>query len=180
MKRVLDPLRLDVEAACRAAATLQGEWPIAVLERLLASAHPESPPAAGATIEWSARAEHRSAAGGAAQCWLHLRAAGRIDLVCQRCLGPVPTELRAERSFAFVHGEEQAAALDAEIEDDVLALTRSLNLRELVEDELLLSMPLVPRHEVCPDPPVLEHPGDIDDERPNPFASLRGLRGVSD
>lgn len=177
MKRVFDPLHLDVEAACRAALEIDGSWPIADLTRLMAASHPESSSPADAAVAWSAHAERRTGAAGAGSCWLHVEAHARLDLVCQRCLGPVPTDLRAERSFLFVPGEEQAAALDAEIEDDVLALTRSLDLRELVEDELLLSMPLVPRHEVCPEP--LPNPAAYDDapaERANPFGALRGLR----
>ena len=177
MKRAFDPLRLDVEAACRAGATLEGEWPLADLARLMASSHPESPPAPGAAAAWSVRAERRADAAGSAQCWLHLRASASLALVCQRCLGPVEAELEAERSFLFVHGEEQAEALDAEIEDDVLALTRSLDLRELVEDELLLALPLVPRHDRCPQPLVPPpDPEGFEEERPNPFAALRGLR----
>lgn len=177
MKRAFDPLRLDVEAACRAGAALDGQWPLAELTRLAAAAHPDAPPGSGEAVLWSARAERRVGTAEGARCWLHLRAHGRLDLVCQRCLGAVPTVLDAQRSFLFIHGETQAAALDAEIEDDVLALTRSLDLRELIEDELLLSMPLVPRHEVCPEP--LTNPAADEgapDERPNPFAALRGLR----
>jgi uncharacterized protein len=64
----------------------------------------------------------------------------------------------------------------------VLALTRHLDALELVEDELLLSLPLVPRHEVCPQPlPVttaeLPEDEDGDEERPNPFAALAALKG---
>jgi len=50
-----------------------------------------------------------------------------------------------------------------------------------VEDELILELPLVPRHEgVCPEP--LPFPGAADAaeepavERPNPFAALAALR----
>ena len=56
-----------------------------------------------------------------------------------------------ERSFRFVPDEEMAAAQDEQSEEDVLALSRSFDLVELVEDELLMEMPLAPRHEVCPD-----------------------------
>ena len=61
-----------------------------------------------------------------------------------------------ERRFLFVAGEDAAAALDAESEDDVLALEPGARPAELVEDELLLALPLVPRHEVCPEPLPLE------------------------
>ena len=57
---------------------------------------------------------------------------------------------QVERRIRFVDGEDAGGALDADSDDDVLALTPALDLHELVEDELLLALPLVPRHEVCP------------------------------
>lgn len=175
--RPRDPHRLDVEAAARDGDELQGEWPLAELERLAACAHAEAPPGAGDRVRWHCRGEWRTVRGGAPQVWLHLRAQTALALVCQRCLGPVPTELHGERSFLFVPGEEAAAALDADAEDDVLALTRALDLQELVEDELLLSMPLVPRHEVCPQPLTssVADPG-ADAVPEHPFAALAALK----
>jgi uncharacterized protein len=99
-----------------------------------------------------------------------------MPLECQRCLQPVDEYLDIARSFLFVHGEDAAAQLDADGEDDVLALTRSLDLRELLEDELLLSLPLVPRHEVCPQPLVAPIDASPLEEKPNPFAALASLK----
>ena len=75
-----------------------------------------------------------------------------------------------------MHGEDAAAQLDAASDDDVLALTRALDLRELIEDELLLGLPIVPRHDVCPAP--LTPPTDmlVDEPESNPFAVLAGLK----
>ena len=56
------------------------------------------------------------------------------------------------------------------------ALTRALDLRELIEDELLLAMPLVPRHEVCPEPLPVRTDEDMPDDAPNPFAALAALK----
>jgi uncharacterized protein len=88
--------------------------------------------------------------------------------------------LAIDQRLRFVRGEAQAEALDAEIEEDVLALSKSLDLRELVEDELLLALPIVPRHGVCPQPlPLLQGdaaPPDEVPERENPFAALQGLK----
>ena len=64
--------------------------------------------------------------------------------------------LGVDRRLFFVAGEDAAAALDTESDDDVLALEPFLDLRGLVEDELLLALPLVPRHEVCPEPLPIE------------------------
>jgi len=174
--RPADPRRLDVEAFAKDAGELEGEWPLASLDRLAGSAHPDAKPAESDLAHWHARGESRPVRGGAPQTWLHLRADARLALVCQRCLAPVEAQVHAERSFQFVSGEDAAAQLDADSEDDVLALTRSLDLRELVEDELLLALPLVPRHEVCPQPLPMAHGAAEEEARANPFAALAALK----
>lgn len=172
--RDFDPSKLDVEALAKAGETLDGVWPVADLERLAASAVGG---AATGEVSWQAQGEHRAVRGGEPQVWLHLKADTRVMLECQRCLQPVPVEVNAQRSFLFVHGENAAAELDADSEDDVLALTRALDLKGLVEDELLLELPLVPRHEACPEPlqVAAEEPAGIE-EKPNPFAVLASLK----
>jgi uncharacterized protein len=175
--RPVDPHRLDVEAFAKEGAQLQGDWPLAALERLAQVAHPDARPRECDITHWHARGERRDVKGGHPQTWLHVRATARLSLVCQRCLAAVEVPVEAERSFLFVADEDTAARLDADTEDDVLAMTRSLDLRELVEDELLLALPLVPRHDVCPEPLPMEHGDDVSDEpAPSPFAALAGLK----
>lgn len=177
--REFDPARLDVAAMAEQGASLSGSWPLASLLRLAASTHAQAPPKASDTVTWSVRGERRPVAGAPAEIWLHLRAGACLELECQRCLGPVATALQIDRALRFVAGEDQAAALDSQSEDDVLALSRSLDLRDLAEDELLLELPLVPRHEVCPQPlPLASESALIDGEmeRPNPFAVLQALK----
>jgi len=94
--------------------------------------------------------------------------------------------LQVQRSFRFVADEATAEALDDESEEDLLALSRDFDLRALIEDELLMALPLVPRHEACPqDLPMQSSDEDFEQagaEKPNPFAVLQGLRknGASD
>ncbi len=172
--RDADPLKLDVEALAKAGERLEGTWPVADLERLAASVVTGT---GTGDVTWQAEGELRPVRGGAGEVWLHVQADTSLMLECQRCLGPVAADVHAERSFLFVHGEEAAAALDSDHEDDVLALTRSLDLRSLVEDELLLALPLVPRHEVCPEPlPAGSEEELVDEEKPNPFAVLASLK----
>lgn len=172
--RDFDPSKLDVEALAKAQASLDGAWPVADLERLAASAVAGT---AAGPVSWQARGEHRAVRGGHPQVWLHVKADAQVMLECQRCLKPVAVDVHAERSFLFVQGEDTAAALDADSDDDVLALTRALDLQALVEDELLLELPLVPRHEVCPEPlQVSEDDGPELEEKPNPFAVLASLK----
>lgn len=175
--RSRDPLRLDVEPFAREAGELEGHWPLGQLQRLAESAHAEARPAESDSVHWQARGELRPVRGAPPRPWLHVSAQTSLNLQCQRCLQPMAVPLDVSRSFCFVHGETTAAELDAESEDDVLALTRSLDLRELVEDELLLSLPLVPRHDSCapPAPMADSEPGSAE-ERPNPFAALAALK----
>lgn len=179
MKRQHDPLRLDVAAFTDDGAQLSGRWPGASLTRL---AEGQSPPQDVALPEvvWAAQGERRAVTGAEAELWLALQVQAPVWLTCQRCLQPYEVPLALERRLRFVRGEAQAEALDAESEDDVLALSRSLDLRELVEDELLLALPIVPRHETCPQPLPMAVEADPlpegEAERPNPFAVLQGLK----
>ena len=175
--RDFDPFRLDVTAFAKAAGELEGRWPLLQFDRLTDSAVADALPAAAGEVAWRARGEARATRGGETQVWLHMAATTDVPLECQRCLKAVDVPLAIERSFLFVHGEDAAAQLDTDSEDDVLALTRALDLRELIEDELLLALPIVPRHEICPVP--LAAPVDdeqVVEDKPNPFAALAGLK----
>lgn len=175
--RIRDPLRLDVEAFVKEGGRLEGRWPLAGFQRLAESAHADARPAASDEVAWQAEGELRPVRGGTPEIWLHVAADAQMSLECQRCLQPVRAPLTARRSFRFVADEATAAEIDADCEDDVLALTRALNLHELVEDELILALPLVPMHEACPEPlsvPAAEEPAA--EERPNPFAALAALK----
>lgn len=175
--RVRDPLRLDVEAFAKEAGRLEGRWPLAEFARLAESSHAETPPGPADEVSWQAEGELRPVRGGSPEVWLHLTAQANVMLECQRCLQPVAEALAAQRSFRFVPDEALAAEIDADSEEDVLVLTRALNLHELVEDELILSLPLVPRHEACPQP--LAAPVTSDEplpEQPHPFAALAALK----
>ena len=74
--------------------------------------------------------------------------------------------------------EAEAEQLDEVSEDDVMVLSPKMDVMALLEDELILALPLVPRHEpACPNP--LPQPiDDLDEEEPapNPFAALAALR----
>jgi uncharacterized protein len=174
--REFDPFRLDVVAFAKEAGELAGRWPLALFDRIAESAVAGAPVTDADEVSWSVRGERRELRGGDAQTWLHVEAATHVSLECQRCLKPVDVALRIARNFLFVHGEDAAAQLDADSEDDVLAITRALDLRELIEDELLLGMPIVPRHEVCPEPLVAAADDEVFEDKPNPFAALATIK----
>lgn len=175
--RAPDPRRLDVTALAAAEAEIDGSWPLSSFKRL-----PQAQAQTG-NADWSLRSALRRPAGGAAEPWLALTVSARVQLACQRCLQDFDVPLRIEANFRFVADEALAAALDADAEEDVLPLPQRLDLHELVEDELLLALPLVPMHETCPDPlvavdKVAGTPACADDEpgRAHPFAALQALK----
>ena len=182
--RFHDPRALDIAALCRARRQLEGQVPQTALERLhagvLTAADGENAP-----VRWSALGATRPRAGAEPELWLQLQASAPVWLQCQRCLQPLATVLTVDRPFRFVRGQAEAAREDEDSEEDVLALAPRLDLLELIEDELILAMPLVPHHDECPEPlpvPTLGAAGGdgeaADAERADaahPFAALAKL-----
>jgi len=175
-ERRTDPLAVPVAALCRDGETLLGAWSLAELPRLAASLF--VPPAADERAGWQARFSQMEPVGSPPQLWLNVEAHAHVTLQCQRCLQALHEPLAMQRRFRFVASEAEAERLDAESDDDHLVLEPRLDLRALVEDELILELPIVPRHEgECPEPlPLAAVPADETEARPNPFAALAALR----
>ncbi len=177
MKKEFVARRVDVKLFAQAGTSLSAVETLADHERLAQEAQG---PLDGLMVNWSARGEMRAGADGSDEIWLHLQAQTRLPLLCQRCMGPVDTEIQADRWFRFAADEATAAALDEEADEDVLVLSTDLDLSALVEDELLLALPLVPRHDRCPVEVKLAV-ADADFEatsavKASPFAALASLR----
>jgi uncharacterized protein len=111
--------------------------------------------------------------GERGESMLHLEVSGSLPLACQRCLEAIPFNLDVDSLLELL--PEGAEMSQDELEDDTrdfLPVAGKLDVAELVEDEILLVLPVAPRHERC------GLPGTADaGERINPFAQLAGLRG---
>jgi len=169
--------RLDINAFAKQQGRLEGDEPLARFARL---AQEQVAGAPEALVRWQADGEWQAESGSAGRAWLHLHASVDLTLTCQRCLQPALIPVQAERSFRFVADEATAAAEDEDSDEDVLVASRDFELRELVEDELLMAVPMVPMHAQCPDTvqlsassPEFEASGS---EKANPFAALARLR----
>ena len=177
MTKDYSPDRLDIKAFVQAGTRLTGHDSLLKYERLAQEAkglHPDL------YVDWQATGELRPVPGEAGQQWLHLQAQSTFPMVCQRCLTPVDVPLEVDREFRFVADEATAEALDDESEEDLLALSREFDLHELIEDELLMALPVVPKHDECPTSvPLASSDDDFEEanaEKPNPFAALAALR----
>jgi uncharacterized protein len=130
-------------------------------------------------VNWSVRAWTLVDPSGLSQAWLNVDARLTLPLVCQRCLGAVNEPIHIQRSYRFVESEAQAELEDEESGDDMLAISADFDLAALIEDEVLMDMPVVPRHGVCPVTVKLAAV-DADFEavsvKPNPFAALAVLK----
>ena len=147
------------------------------MERLAQEATGLQPDSA---VHWRADGELRPHEGSDDAIWVHLTAKAVIPLTCQRCMAPVVTPLEVDQWYRFVASEDIAMAEDDQSEEDLLVMAPQFDLLAVLEDELLMALPLVPMHDECPVAPVLsageaEMAGEAD-EKPHPFAVLAQLK----
>ncbi len=168
--------RLNVAAFAAEGEPLAGTTPLQKMERL---AQESIAPEAALVINWLANAELRAASVPEADVWLHLTASTTLPLTCQRCLTSVETPLQVDQWYRFVATEEIAMAEDDDCEEDLLVMEPQFDLLAVLEDELLMALPVVPMHEQCPTAlPVQPAVPDFGraEEKPNPFAALAQLK----
>ena len=98
---------------------------------------------------------------------------GQLQLLCQRCLGTMDYALDSEFRLGLVRGEEEAQTLPSGYEP-LLVGADAMPLAEIVEDEVLLSLPIVVLHQE-PHPCAARQYQEAlpeDAQRENPFAVL--------
>jgi uncharacterized protein len=100
---------------------------------------------------------------------LQVEATGRIELRCQRCLEPLDFALETVSELELSTSEREIAAAEDGV-DRVFA-TRSMRVPALVEDEVILALPMVPMHERCE-----AAPSSGDRAASSPFGALAKLR----
>lgn len=169
------PLKLNAAEAIARGLRLDGRLPLAALPRLVDAL---------ASGEGELRAELEFSADPQSQGRLRGRLQTTVVLTCQRCLQPLPWPLDLSPDLSLVATEEDEERL-LESGEPVRLEAGQLLLREALEDELLLGLPLAP---TCADPACAlrgrspeetsgaqvsdnVRPGD---SRPNPFLALKG------
>ncbi len=156
-------MKIDLFEFARQGGEASGELALSEMRRV------ETPDRQGALL-WKA-AGATGARHGSLQ--LDLDIDGTILLVCQRCLQSMTHEIAIRSHFLIAPDEEAAAALDNDDTCDVVVGAPDFDLDALIEDEVILALPIAPRHEVCPD----ENANlPYRDERPSAFAALAALR----
>ena len=153
MKKDWDPQRLDVRAFARLSGSITAITPLPDMPRLAAEQVTEAAPGDLAQgVRWTVTGLTKDLRGGAHQTWMHVQAETRLHMICQRCLDPMEQPLEVDRHFRFVSSEQAAETEDDQAEEDLLVASPAFDAMTLIEDELILALPLVPRHESCQRP----------------------------
>ena len=77
---------------------------------------------------------------------LRLTVHGEVGLTCQRCLGRMQHTVEIDRMVYLARTEIEMERLEALPDSDAILVGETLGLVELVEDEVLLGLPLAPMH----------------------------------
>ncbi len=120
--------------------------------------------------------------------WLQFKVKAPLENQCQRCLQPMSFILDEQIKLALLEDKSQASLLQEDdwlLLDDVVEMVkheRRLPILNMIEDELLLALPLVPKHdyndENCVPVEILadDEEEPIVEEKNNPFAVLAELK----
>lgn len=100
---------------------------------------------------------------------LNLEVRGGLTLICQRCLGQLDFPLNFAAELELATSREEVELADDDV-DRVLG-SSELSVSDLVEDEVLLELPMVPRHESCEPSKEAGKSG-----RASPFEALARLK----
>ena len=152
---------IDSLEFAREGRELSGELPLADMPRVAASLlSSEGLLSYRLTGELGARGEPL----------LRLELTGSLPLQCQRCLERLDSPLDVNVLYELRSGGELT---QDDLEDDsrdFLPLDRAMDVVALIEDEVILALPVAPRHEDC-SPPVMRR----DDGIVTPFSVLTKL-----
>jgi uncharacterized protein len=105
----------------------------------------------------------------------------QVRMTCQRCMNPVEVELSTDFELGIAFSDEQAKHLPKQYEP-VIAERNDIELLPVIEDELILSLPMYAYHTECDENELVTKaeevvPVPVETEAPNnPFSVLEQLK----
>jgi uncharacterized protein len=148
--------------------TLVGEIDAAKCERLAETLMPSGETLASNKVAAHIRFKLTGAAKQLRNPSLHLHITAKLPVACQRCLDEMLIHLNLD--FDYIICNELPLETDENDDTDWLEASPDMNLQALIEDELLLAMPIAPMHEHDCSKQNMQS-----GEKPNPFAVLKNL-----
>lgn len=158
------PEKIDPWRLCAEAGRLEGVLPLAALPRL-----------AAALRDVDGKVDVALVAGVDTQGVRCIQGVLRtqVELLCQRCLEPLRWPLEVPVRLGLVHNEAEMSRLPEEYEP-LLVAGNAVRVADLVEDELLLALPQIPRHADPAECPTPGYPA-TDNAPEQPLAALASL-----
>jgi uncharacterized protein len=136
----LQPVEVDPRRFCRESQSWETESDVSAFPRLADEF------TQGALF---CRVEGRTDQRGGLSLKVAIR--GQVELTCQRCLSGMPYTVGVERLIHLARNETELERLDEQPDSDAILAAERIELVALVEDEVLLSLPLAAMHEgECP------------------------------
>lgn len=132
------PVHVDPMSLADKGRAIDGRVPVAAFRRLAGWLH-----ASEGALEVSLRFGRDDA--GRQVVTGRLR--GELELLCQRCLVPYRLPVDMQLALVLVASEAAANALPDELDALVVDAQRSMHTVDMIEDDLILALPLVPRCE---------------------------------
>ena len=109
------------------------------------------------------------------QAFAEVRAEAELPLLCQRTLERYLHRVRLVQQLGLITSEAQESALPEQMEPLLLPESGELRPADLVEDELILALPVVPINPDSEGPPQEWHE-EPEEEQQNPFGVLSQLK----
>ncbi len=109
---------------------------------------------------------------GEGKSWLSVRISGQVEVVCQRCLEAMALPLRIDSRLLLMRPGQPWP--DEELGEDgwdAVAIEEEKALLPMIEEEVLLALPIAPRHATCTMPAAAG-----DGSEASPFAVLAKLK----
>jgi len=172
MNQGLFPVRVDTLKSIDLETVYSGSIEVSKLERLQDFLQDES----GQTqVEIQFGRDEQGTALLRGQCQAQVR------MTCQRCMNPVDVELSTDFELGIAFSDEQAKHLPKQYEP-IIAERDDLELLPVIEDELILSLPMYAYHAQCDENELVAKaevvkPVPVETEAPNnPFSVLEQLK----
>jgi len=164
------PTTLDIRKAAAREVVVKGAVTLAGLERLRGAL---------ASDEGFVDAVCSFARDEQSRNLVTVKIEAELSVPCQRCLDSMPIRIQSENRLAIVWSDEQAKQLPSDLEAWVVEVEQG-DLWALVEDELMLGLPIVSYHESLECKQILDAyrplPQDAEEAADNPFKVLELLK----
>jgi DUF177 domain-containing protein len=161
------PERVDASRMVQARRSFQGKLPLASFRRLRESL---------AAAEGEANYDLDFGKDELGVAYLAVRVDADLPLTCQRTLEVYKQPVHIDQRLGLISEESEEAALPPGYEPLLIA-DGAMNLADVIEDELILALPVVP---LKPGAPLEWHDeGAVEESEPNPFAELAKLKKKS-